>query len=149
MVDGTITRIATQVPGSVLLYNVFQNGGRSRSTGSEVVWQQTVSPRLSLTANASVYRRTVDAFSVINLYPQPVPYSAERQELTSGNVKLDANRQAIQDQWPVQIVKGPNGPTVTLTGYVPNVDQSFGGFHRAADEFRLQHQVFGRIARQL
>jgi hypothetical protein len=43
-------------------------------------------------------------------------------------VKLDANRQAIQDQWPVQIVKGPDGgPTVQLTGYVPNVDQSFGG----------------------
>jgi hypothetical protein len=43
VVDGTITRIATQVPGSVLLYNVFQNGGRSWSTGSEVVWQQTLS----------------------------------------------------------------------------------------------------------
>ncbi len=45
-----------------------------------------------------------------------------------GNVKLDANRQSIQDQWPVQIVKGADGnPTVTLAGYVPNVDQSFGG----------------------
>ena len=48
-----------------------------------------------------------------------------------GNVKLDANRQAIQDQWPVQIVKGADGnPTVTLTGYVPNVDQSFGGLFK-------------------
>ena len=46
----------------------------------------------------------------------------------NGKVKLDANRQAIQDQWPVQIVKGPDGgPKVQLTGYVPNVDQSFGG----------------------
>jgi branched-chain amino acid transport system substrate-binding protein len=48
----------------------------------------------------------------------------------NGRVKLDGNRQAIQDQWPVQIVKGPNGPTVTLTGYVPNVDQSFGGLFK-------------------
>ena len=46
----------------------------------------------------------------------------------NGMVKLDANRQAIQDQWPVQIVKGPDGgPAVTLTGYVPNVNQTFGG----------------------
>ena len=48
-----------------------------------------------------------------------------------GNVKLDSNRQSIQDQWPVQIVKGADGnPTVTLAGYVPNVDQSFGGLFK-------------------
>ena len=83
IVDGTITRIATQVPGSVLLYNVFQNGGRSWSTGSEVVWQQTISRRVSLGANANGYRRTIAAFSVVNRYPVPIPYSAPRQRLTS------------------------------------------------------------------
>lgn len=46
----------------------------------------------------------------------------------NGKVTLDANRQAIQDQWPVQIIKGADGgPAITLTGYVPNVNQSFGG----------------------
>ena len=102
IVDGTITRIATQAPGSVLLYNVFQNGGRSRSTGSEAVWQQTVTPSLSLTANASVYRKTVDAFSVVNRYPVPVPYSAARQELTSGNVKLDMGLR-LPREWQLQV----------------------------------------------
>jgi outer membrane receptor protein involved in Fe transport len=90
IIDGTITRIATQAPGSVLLYNVFQNGGQSRSTGSEIVWQQTVSPRVSLSGNASIFRKTVDAFSVINQYPVPVAYSADREQLTSGNVKVSA-----------------------------------------------------------
>lgn len=90
IVDGTIARIATQAPGSVLLYNVFQNAGRSWSTGSEVAWQQTLSRRVSLGANASVYRRTVDAFSVVNQYPVPVRYSAPRQQLTSGSVKVNA-----------------------------------------------------------
>jgi hypothetical protein len=90
------------VPGSVHLYNVFQNGGRSRSTGSEAVWQQAVSPALSLTANASVYRRTAGAFSVVNQYPQPVRYSAARQALTSGNVKLDAGLKLPRD-WQVQL----------------------------------------------
>ena len=49
----------------------------------------------------------------------------------NGMVKLDGNRQAIQDQWPVQIIRGPDGgPAVTLTGYVPNVNQSFGGLFK-------------------
>ena len=101
-VDGTITRIATQVPGSTLLYNVFQNAGRSRSTGSEVVWQQSISARLSYTANASAYRRTIDAFSGVNQYPQPVAYSMPRQELTSGNAKLDVSLRLPRD-WQVQL----------------------------------------------
>ncbi len=102
IVDGTITRIATQVPGSVLLYNVFQNGGRSWSTGAELVWQQTVSPALSLNANANVYRRAIAAFTVVNQYPVPVPYSAARQELTSGNVKLNAVVR-LPREWQTQL----------------------------------------------
>ena len=102
IVDGTITRIATQAPGSVLLYNVFQNGGRSRSTGAEVVWQQTISPRLSLSANANAFRRSIDAFTVVNQYPVPVSYAAARQTLTSGNGKLNAVIKLPHD-WQTQI----------------------------------------------
>jgi branched-chain amino acid transport system substrate-binding protein len=48
-----------------------------------------------------------------------------------GIVKLDHNRQAITDQYPLQIVKGPNGkPATAIVGYVPGVDQSFGGFFK-------------------
>ena len=102
IVDGTITRIATQAPGSVLLYNVFQNGGRSWSTGSELVWQQSVSPKLSLSANANAYRKAFDAFSVVNEYPVPVRYSSARQQLTSGNVKLNAVIKLPRD-WQTQV----------------------------------------------
>lgn len=102
VVDGSITRIATQAPGSVLLYNVFQNAGRSRSTGSEIVVQNAVSSNLSLTASASAFRKTVDAFSVVNQYPQPVVYSAPRQELTSGNAKLDVGLK-LPRAWQVQV----------------------------------------------
>ena len=90
IVDGTIARITTQAPGSALLYNVFQNAGRSWSTGSEITWQQTLSRRVSLGAGASVYRRTIGAFSVVNQYPVPVPFSAPREQLTSGNLKANA-----------------------------------------------------------
>jgi outer membrane receptor protein involved in Fe transport len=102
IVDGTIVRIATQDPSSTLLFNVFQNAGRSRSTGSEVVWQQNVSSRVSFTANASAYRKRFDAFTVVNQYPVPVVYSAPREELTSGNAKLDVALRLPRD-WQVQV----------------------------------------------
>jgi outer membrane receptor protein involved in Fe transport len=102
VIDGTITRIATQAIASNLLYNVFQNAGRSRATGSEVVFQQTISPALSLTANASVFRKSADPFFVSNRYPEPSGYSAPRQELTSGNAKLDASARLPQE-WQLQL----------------------------------------------
>lgn len=102
IVDATITRIATQVPGSVLLYNVFQNAGRSWLTGSEVVWQQTVSPRVSLNTNATIYRNTFGAFTVVNRYPVPVSYTAARQRLVSGNVKVNATVQ-LPSGWDTRV----------------------------------------------
>jgi hypothetical protein len=45
-----------------------------------------------------------------------------------GSVKLDSNRQATQDQYPLQLVKNADGSVgPVVVGYVPNVDQSFGG----------------------
>jgi branched-chain amino acid transport system substrate-binding protein len=45
-----------------------------------------------------------------------------------GIVHLDSRRQVIGDQYEMQLVKTPSGaPTVTIAGYVPNVDQTFGG----------------------
>jgi branched-chain amino acid transport system substrate-binding protein len=47
---------------------------------------------------------------------------------SGGIVELDDNRQAIQDQYPLQIVEGEDGaPTTAVVGMVPNVDQTFGG----------------------
>ena len=91
IVDATITRIATQAPGSPILYNVFQNAGRSWITGSELVWQQTVSRTVSLSTNANVYRTTIGAFSVLNRYPVPVTYRADKESLVSGAFKVNAN----------------------------------------------------------
>ena len=86
---GTITRIATTVLGSTLLYNVFQNAGRSNSTGLEVSFSQKVSKVFSFNVNANGYQSVIDAFSVLNLYPVPSPFSALRQEIFSGNAKLN------------------------------------------------------------
>jgi branched-chain amino acid transport system substrate-binding protein len=52
------------------------------------------------------------------------------QVANNGVLKLDSRRQAIQDQYPLQITKaqGSGSVTTTIAGYVPNVDQSFGGY---------------------
>jgi branched-chain amino acid transport system substrate-binding protein len=49
-----------------------------------------------------------------------------------GVMKLDSNRQAIQDQWPLQLIKNADGSvSSTVVGWVPNVDQSFGGLFKS------------------
>src|SRR5262245_48356523 len=48
-----------------------------------------------------------------------------------GLVKLDSRRQAIQDQYQLQLVKQPNGSVAPVViAYVPGVDQSFGGLFK-------------------
>ncbi len=45
-----------------------------------------------------------------------------------GKVKLDSRRQAIQDQYQLQLVKNADGSVgPQVVAYVPTVDQSFGG----------------------
>ncbi|MEZ4905312.1 MAG: outer membrane beta-barrel family protein [Spirosomataceae bacterium] len=88
--DGTITRIATQIPGSVLLYNIFQNIGRSYNSGTELVFQQELSKWISMNASINIYQNTIDAFSITNKYPAPTNYQANKQQLTSGNFKINS-----------------------------------------------------------
>ena len=58
--------------------------------------------------------------------PRTLP--AGFQVAGGGVLRLDSRRQAVQDQYQIQIIKAPNGePTITIAGYVPNVDQTFGG----------------------
>jgi branched-chain amino acid transport system substrate-binding protein len=45
---------------------------------------------------------------------------------TGGNVRLDSRRQAVADQWQMQI-NGSGKFGIHTYGYVPNVDQTFGG----------------------
>jgi branched-chain amino acid transport system substrate-binding protein len=49
----------------------------------------------------------------------------------AGKVKLDVRRQAIQDQYQLQLVKNKDGSVgPTVVAYVPNVDQAFGGLFK-------------------
>lgn len=86
---GTITRIATQVAPTTLIYTVFQNAGRSSNTGVEIVWQHDFSKVVSFNTNVNVYQNIIDAFTVENKYPVASIYSATKEKFTSGNIKLN------------------------------------------------------------
>lgn len=87
IVNGTITRIATTVPGSTLIYNVFQNADKSTSAGIEAIFSKEITSWYSFNLNGNLYQNTIDAFSVTNLYPVPTTYVGEKQEMVSGNLK--------------------------------------------------------------
>lgn len=87
--DGTITRISSIVPGSNLIYAVFQNAGRSYNTGVEAVLTQEVSKWYSFNLNLNVYHNQINAFTVENKYPVVHTFSADKQTIYSGNIKLN------------------------------------------------------------
>ncbi|TCC89201.1 TonB-dependent receptor [Pedobacter frigiditerrae] len=91
MINATITRIATQVTGNTILYNIFQNAGKSYNTGGEVVLQQELTPWFSFNTSGAVYKNTIKAFSVTNRYPIPTVYSMAEESITSGNVKFNGS----------------------------------------------------------
>ncbi|WP_199767872.1 TonB-dependent receptor [Chryseobacterium sp. Leaf394] len=87
--NGTITRISSIVPGSTLIFAVFQNAGKSYNSGLETILNQKVSKVYSFNINGNIYRNHIDAFSVENLYPKLNIFSAHQETALSGNVKLN------------------------------------------------------------
>ncbi len=87
--QGTITRIATQVPPNTLIYTVFQNAGHSSNTGIEMALQHDFSKVFSFNTNINLYQNIIDAFSVDNKYPVVSTYTADKETFTSGNIKIN------------------------------------------------------------
>ena len=87
--QATITRIARTVPPSPLIYTIFQNAGRSYSSGIEIILSQNIGNWASLSLNLNGYRKTIEAFTVENKYPVESTFSAPMQQLNSGNIKLN------------------------------------------------------------
>ncbi|MFN3850547.1 MAG: TonB-dependent receptor domain-containing protein [Spirosomataceae bacterium] len=90
MAEGTITRISSIVPNSTLIYAIFQNAGKSYNSGVEMVFSKEVSSKFSFNLNLNAYHNQINAFSVLNKYPVQNVFSAEKQEIFSGNVKLNS-----------------------------------------------------------
>ena len=49
-------------------------------------------------------------------------------------LRLDSRRQAVQDQYEIQMIKKSDGSAAPeVVAFVPNVDQSFGGLFKPSD----------------
>ena len=85
--NATITRIASTVPNSNLIYAIFQNVNKSSNTGVEMVISQDFAKWYSSNFNLNAYYNQIGAFTVQNLYPEPNTFSAAKQDVFSGNIK--------------------------------------------------------------
>ncbi len=67
----------------------MQNAGRSYNSGIELVYSHEVVKWFSFNINANAYHNQIDAFSVTNLYPKENLFNADKQEIYSGNIKIN------------------------------------------------------------
>ncbi len=89
LADATITRIQTIVPNTTLIYSVMQNAGRSYATGLDITLSQDITKLFSFNLNLNGYHNRLNAFSVLNKYPQETTYSSPTRQIFSGNAKLN------------------------------------------------------------
>ena len=87
--NGTITRISSTVPGSNLIYAIFQNVNRSYNSGVELLFSKEVSKSFTYNLNLNTYRNQVNGFTVLNMYPVRNTFTAETESIISGNFKLN------------------------------------------------------------
>ena len=89
--NGTITRVATTVDSTNLIYNISHNTDKSDNTGLEIVLSQELSDKVEMNLNLNGYYNQIDAFTVLNLYPIENTFTVAEQEIYSGNIKLNTN----------------------------------------------------------
>ncbi len=102
MTEGTITRIGTVMPGTTLIYSIMQNAGKSYASGIEFNLHTTIHTRFNFTLSTLVYNNVIEAFSIVNKYPQTHTFTAEREQMLSGNAKLISNYR-LAKTWDLQL----------------------------------------------
>lgn len=87
--NATISRIASVVPGSPLIYSVMHNAGKSNISGTEWLLSKEVSKLFAFNINLNGYRNHIDSFSVENKYPVATVQTSAAQTIFSGNIKTN------------------------------------------------------------
>jgi len=87
-IQSAISRIAS-TDSSNLIYSIMQNADKSYNTGFEFVLSTEVNKWYSVNININAYYNQIDAFVVTNKYPTANSFTVDKQEITSGNVKLN------------------------------------------------------------
>lgn len=85
--ENILTTILTQLPDSNQFVNIDQNAGRGSNTGAEISWSHDFSPSVKMNWNANYYQNVLNAFEIVNAYPQDLAFSQEKQSIFTGNIK--------------------------------------------------------------
>ena len=115
--NATITRIASTVPNSNLIYAIFQNVNKSSNTGVEMVISQDIAKWYSSNLNLNTYYNQIGAFTVQNLYPQPNTFSAKKQDVFSGNIKWN-NTLHLNKKFDAQVTAVYLAPDIIPQGKI-------------------------------
>jgi len=115
--QAAITRISSIVPGSNLIYAIFQNAGNSHSTGLEIVISQRFAKWYSFSLNSNLYYNQLNAFTVFNQYPVPNSFTAAEQTAYSGNIKLNNNLR-LPGRFEVQLTAVYLAPDIIPQGKI-------------------------------
>lgn len=115
--DAAITRISSTVVGSNLIYAIFQNVNKSYNSGLEMVFSQEVIKWWAFNLNLNAYRNQIDGFTVENKYPVPHTFTADQQEIISGNIKLN-NKLHLPKNFDVQVTAIYLAPDIIPQGQI-------------------------------
>ncbi len=115
--EGTITRIATTVPGSTTIYSVMQNAGKSYNTGVELVFTQDLKKWLTFNLSVNGYENIIESFIVENKYPLTHNFTATHQQQYSGNIKFNGNFH-LRKQFDIQVTSIYLAPDIIPQGKI-------------------------------
>ncbi len=97
MSTNILTKIITEVPMSNRLAEVNQNADKGQNTGVELVLDQELGSKLRLNANGNIYRNNIGAFTIVNAYPNNVTYVGKKQNIITGNAKVNLTAKIWKD----------------------------------------------------
>lgn len=136
-VNGTITRIASYVPGSRLIYAVFQNAGKSRLAGLELIGNKRFGKSYQADINLNIYHNRIDPFTAVNKYPTPRVYQGELEQIYSGSLKLNQHLNFGKNT-DVQVTMIYLAPDIIPQGRIGQRFSLDAGFKRSANKGKLE-----------
>lgn len=116
-INNILTRIITAPTNSTFINSISQNAGNGRNEGVEILLNQEISKSVLLNINLNAYQNTISAFTINNVYPFNVFYSANKEQLFSGNLKLNALFK-FSHNWQMQLTSVYLAPDLIPQGRI-------------------------------
>lgn len=91
--ENILTTILTQIPNTNQFANIDQNAGRGSNSGGELSWSHDFSSKVKMNWNANYYYNVINAFNIVNAYPEDLNFAQEKQSIFTGNIKWNTQFQ--------------------------------------------------------